>query len=148
MADEVTYDIKGNCDCHTKAPTYPVYRDNPHVEGCRYYKPLDPPTHGGGIARGFVNLPDPKTRNMTDAEKARAGIKNDFEFMMWNVLNLLEGLCGSFEQTTHGRWFTAPPTMEQVLEQLRCTYEEPTAYNISDLAQYIRAFQKASRWRR
>jgi hypothetical protein len=24
------------CDCHTKAPTYPVFRANPHVEGCPY----------------------------------------------------------------------------------------------------------------
>jgi hypothetical protein len=25
------------CPCVTAAPTYPVYRDNPHLPGCRFY---------------------------------------------------------------------------------------------------------------
>lgn len=30
------------CDCAERTPTYPVYRDTPHVPGCRFYS--SPPT--------------------------------------------------------------------------------------------------------
>lgn len=148
---DVVYDAEGNCDCHSKCPTYPVYRDNPHIPECRFYhsKPTVGPKGGTGTPpkiHGFINFPDPKARNTTDAEKAVAKQKNDFRYLMHHALKLIDGMCGTFEMTTHSIIFRTPPTFNDVMERLKECYEDPSPYNISTLSQYLHAFTSAAKW--
>lgn len=99
--------------------------------------------YGGGTITGYTNMPDPIKANMTTQEKADAGRKTAFRFIMYQALQLVKGLCGSFEQTTHGAfWHPDKLTIEEFCNLFSIAWNEPTAYNISNLAQFINQFKR------
>ena len=53
---------------------------------------------------------------------------------------LLRRELGHYEQTTHAAVLAYNAGIEAVLDQLRVCYEQPTAYSISNLSQYIDAW--------
>ena len=60
-------------------------------------------------------------------------------------IGLLRRELGHYMQTTHGAMMPGKVGIDLVAEMLVKCYEEPSAYNISNLSQYIEGWLKSQR---
>lgn len=104
---------------------------------------MSEPVYGGGEIRGFINFKG--VTEMTDEEKQKAGRETAFRFPMFHALKMIEGLCGTVPQTTHAA-FPLARTIEEVMEKFAKAWKDPTPYNVSELAQHLRAFLNTQPW--
>lgn len=102
--------------------------------------------YGGGSVTGMTNIPERNQAPLTDEEKDQRGFATTFRYAMVGALKAMEHLCGVVEQTTHGACVVNPP-IHKVMEKVAVAYEKPSAYNVSEAAQYLRAFLNSTPWR-